>query len=168
MRDRGVHWIESTLHRDLGLTLSRDGQIERGAEELRKELALNPDDRDRESPGSDSHAEQVTERQPRRGSDGARTRGDRYARDRRHGLRISSVPAESAMSHLVNQRMGNHQPMRWSSEGAHLLLQVRCAVLVKPARRNISRGASELSCPPLLRYRSVTAPSLIQSRNWSA
>ena len=61
MHDRGVHWIESTLHRDLGLTLSRDGQIERGAEELRKELALNPDDRDRESPGSDSHAEQVTE-----------------------------------------------------------------------------------------------------------
>jgi Flp pilus assembly protein TadD len=38
--------IESTLHRDLGLTLYRDGQIERGAEELRKALALNPEDRD--------------------------------------------------------------------------------------------------------------------------
>jgi tetratricopeptide (TPR) repeat protein len=38
--------IESTLHRDLGLTLCRDGQIERGAEELRKALALNPEDRD--------------------------------------------------------------------------------------------------------------------------
>jgi len=25
--------------------------------------------------------------------------------------------------------MGKRQPMRWSSEGAHLLLQVRCAVL---------------------------------------
>ena len=46
MHDRGVHWIESTLHRDLGLTLCRDGQIERGAEELRKALALNPEDRD--------------------------------------------------------------------------------------------------------------------------
>jgi hypothetical protein len=33
------------------------------------------------------------------------------------------------MSHLVNQRMGKRQPMRWSSGGAHLLLQVRCAVL---------------------------------------
>jgi Flp pilus assembly protein TadD len=32
--------------RDLGLTLCRDGQIERGAEELRKALALNPQDRD--------------------------------------------------------------------------------------------------------------------------
>ena len=30
----------------LGLTLCRDGQIERGAEELRKALALNPQDRD--------------------------------------------------------------------------------------------------------------------------
>ena len=38
--------IESTLHRDLGLTLCRDGRIERGAEELRKALALNPQDRD--------------------------------------------------------------------------------------------------------------------------
>jgi tetratricopeptide (TPR) repeat protein len=38
--------IESTLHRDLGLTLCRDSQIERGAEELRKALALNPEDRD--------------------------------------------------------------------------------------------------------------------------
>lgn len=38
--------IESTLHRDLGLTLCRDGQFERGAEELRKALALNPRDRD--------------------------------------------------------------------------------------------------------------------------
>jgi hypothetical protein len=52
-----------------------------------------------------------------------------YAKDRRNGLLISSAPAESLMSHLVNQRMGKRQPMRWSSEGAHLLLQVRCAVL---------------------------------------
>jgi hypothetical protein len=51
-----------------------------------------------------------------------------YAQDRRNGLRISSALAESAMSHLV-KRMGKRQPMRWSAEGAHLLLQVRCAVL---------------------------------------
>jgi tetratricopeptide (TPR) repeat protein len=38
--------VESKLHRDLGLALCRDGQIERGAEELRKALALNPADRD--------------------------------------------------------------------------------------------------------------------------
>ena len=38
--------IEGALHRDLGLTLCRDGQLERGAEELRRALALNPEDRD--------------------------------------------------------------------------------------------------------------------------
>jgi Tfp pilus assembly protein PilF len=38
--------IEGALHRNLGLTLCRDGQTERGAEELRKALALDPEDRD--------------------------------------------------------------------------------------------------------------------------
>lgn len=52
-----------------------------------------------------------------------------YALDRRRGQRISSALAESVMSHVVNQRMGKSQGMRWSCEGAHLLLQVRCAVL---------------------------------------
>ena len=54
-----------------------------------------------------------------------------YAVERRKGLRISSALAESVMSHLVNQRMGKRQPMRWSCEGAPLLLQVRCTVLDK-------------------------------------
>src|ERR1035438_10114178 len=54
-----------------------------------------------------------------------------YALERRKGRRISSALAESVMSHLVNQRMGKRQRMRWSCEGAHLLLQVRCAVLDK-------------------------------------
>ena len=52
-----------------------------------------------------------------------------YAAETRQGQKISSALAESAMSHLVNQRMGKRQPMRWSAEGAHLLLQVRCAAL---------------------------------------
>jgi hypothetical protein len=52
-----------------------------------------------------------------------------YAYAYRHGLRISSAPAESGMAHPVNQRMGKKQSMRWSAEGAHQLLQVRCAVL---------------------------------------
>ena len=38
--------IEGALHRDLGLSLCRDGQITRGANELQKALALNPEDRD--------------------------------------------------------------------------------------------------------------------------
>ncbi len=54
-----------------------------------------------------------------------------YAHARRNGLRISSAPAESNMHHVVNQRMCKRQPMRWTSTGAHFLLQVRCAVLDK-------------------------------------
>jgi hypothetical protein len=52
-----------------------------------------------------------------------------YAHAHRNGLRISGAPAESGMSHVINQRMGKREPMCWSAEGAHLLLQVRCAVL---------------------------------------
>ena len=48
-----------------------------------------------------------------------------YARERRNGRRISSALAESAMSHLVNQRMGKRQPMRWSAEGG--LFYCKCA-----------------------------------------
>ena len=47
----------------------------------------------------------------------------------RSGRRISTAMAESGMNHLVNARMAKRQPMRWSAEGAHLLLQVRCALL---------------------------------------
>ncbi len=52
-----------------------------------------------------------------------------YADARRMRLRISSAPAESNMHHIVNQRMGKRQPMRWSASGATYMLQVRCAVL---------------------------------------
>jgi hypothetical protein len=52
-----------------------------------------------------------------------------YARTRREGRRISTAMAESGMNHLINARMGKRQPMRWSAEGAHLMLQVRCALL---------------------------------------
>ncbi len=52
-----------------------------------------------------------------------------YSDARRKGLRISSAPAESNMHHIVNQRMCKLQPMRWTAEDAHNLLQVRCAVL---------------------------------------
>jgi hypothetical protein len=47
----------------------------------------------------------------------------------RNGRRISTAPAESGMGHLVKERMGRGKPIRWSANGANLLLQVRCAVL---------------------------------------
>ena len=50
--------------------------------------------------------------------------------DRRSaGLRVSSCGAESTVNYLINHRMNKHQQMRWSRRGAHMLLQVRAAVL---------------------------------------
>jgi hypothetical protein len=48
-----------------------------------------------------------------------------FARARASGQRISTAPVESVMNHLVNHRMSKKQQMRWSPEGAHLVLQVR-------------------------------------------
>jgi hypothetical protein len=45
------------------------------------------------------------------------------------GTHEAATSLVSASGHIVNQRMGKRQPMRWSLEGAHFLLQVRCAVL---------------------------------------
>jgi len=45
-----------------------------------------------------------------------------YGHVHRHGRRISSAPAESGMTHLVNQRMGKRQPTCWSLEGGNLAI----------------------------------------------
>jgi len=37
--------------------------------------------------------------------------------------------AESAVNQVLNHRMCKRQQMRWSPRGAHLLAQVRCAVV---------------------------------------
>jgi len=51
--------------------------------------------------------------------------GERY----RHGERISTAFAESAVNEIVSRRMVKKQQMRWTQEGAHLLLQVRTKTL---------------------------------------
>ena len=42
---------------------------------------------------------------------------------------ISTAMAESAVNQVINARMCKHQHMRWTPRGAHLLAQVRCAVI---------------------------------------
>ena len=37
--------------------------------------------------------------------------------------------AKSAVNQVLNHRMCKRQQMRWSPRGAHLLAQVRCAVI---------------------------------------
>ena len=52
-----------------------------------------------------------------------------YSARFRSGRRIASALAESAVNSLVARRMVKKQQMQWSKRGAHLLLQVRAAVL---------------------------------------
>lgn len=48
-----------------------------------------------------------------------------YARRHHKGLPVSSSIAESAVNQVVSLRMAKKRQMRWSDEGAHLLVQVR-------------------------------------------
>jgi hypothetical protein len=51
--------------------------------------------------------------------------GARY----RSGRRVATSLAESAVNSLVAKRMVKNQQMRWSQSGAHLMLQVRAAMM---------------------------------------
>jgi len=51
-----------------------------------------------------------------------------YAARYRAGLRVGTSVTEGTANFLVNRRMNKSQQMRWSRQGADLLLQVRCAV----------------------------------------
>jgi hypothetical protein len=61
--------------------------------------------------------------------------GDRY----RHGEKISTAFAESAVNQVVSKRMVKKQQMRWSESGAHNLLQVRTKVLNDQLRETFVR-----------------------------
>jgi hypothetical protein len=52
-----------------------------------------------------------------------------YGRWRREGRRISTSAVEGTVNRLIGRRLGKGQHMCWSKRGAHLLLQVRCAVM---------------------------------------
>src|SRR5271165_5213681 len=61
--------------------------------------------------------------------------GDRY----RHGEKISTAFAESAVNQVVSKRMVKKQQMRWTESGAHNLLQVRTKVLNDQLRESFVR-----------------------------
>jgi hypothetical protein len=46
---------------------------------------------------------------------------------------------ESAVNQIVDKRMSKSQQMRWSPQGAHLLLQVRISVLDGRLREDFAR-----------------------------
>jgi hypothetical protein len=61
--------------------------------------------------------------------------GDRY----RHGEKISTAFAESAVNQVVSKRMVKKQQMRWTESGAHNLLQIRTKVLNNQLRETFVR-----------------------------
>jgi hypothetical protein len=52
-----------------------------------------------------------------------------YATARRREEPISTAVTESTVQWLLHRRMNAQQQMRWTPRGAHLMLQVRCAVM---------------------------------------
>ena len=52
-----------------------------------------------------------------------------YAERRRYGERVSTGFVESAVNTVVGKRFGKKQQMRWSKQGAHLMLQTRTRTL---------------------------------------
>jgi hypothetical protein len=52
-----------------------------------------------------------------------------YARRYLRGQRISTAVVESMVNRVIGRRMAKKQPMPWSRLGAHLLIQIRVAVL---------------------------------------
>lgn len=67
--------------------------------------------------------------------------GERY----RNGERISTGFVESTVNQVISKRMVKKQQMRWSKEGAHLLLQVRTKVLDGDWRQTFERWYPELA-----------------------
>jgi hypothetical protein len=52
-----------------------------------------------------------------------------YATARRRGETISTAVTEITVQWLLHRRMNAQQQMRWTPRGAHLMLNVRCAVM---------------------------------------
>ncbi len=52
-----------------------------------------------------------------------------YAERRRYGECVSTGFVESTVNTVVGKRFGKRQQMRWSKQGAHLMLQTRARTL---------------------------------------
>jgi len=62
-----------------------------------------------------------------------------YGERWRYGETISTAFVESTVNQVVSKRMVKKQQMRWSQQGAHLLLQVRTRVLNDELREIFQR-----------------------------
>lgn len=67
-----------------------------------------------------------------------------YGERWRHGETITTVFVESTINQVVSKRMVKKQQMRWSQQGAHLLLQIRTRVLNDEFREYLIDGTLRL------------------------
>ena len=70
-----------------------------------------------------------------------------YGARHRAGRRVSTSLAESAVNSLVAKRMVKNQQMRWSPSGAHLMLQVRAAMVNGNLRQRLCEHMHSLWPP---------------------
>jgi hypothetical protein len=79
--------------------------------------------------------------------------GDRY----RHGEAISTAFVESTVNQVVSKRMVKQQQMRWTQEGAHLLLQIRTQALNGDLRGTFCRWYPGMACDSATQDASAAA-----------
>jgi hypothetical protein len=60
---------------------------------------------------------------------------------------VSTAMAESAVNQVINVRMCKLQQMRWSPRGAHLLAQMRCAVINGDLAKRLRRWSPPRETP---------------------
>ena len=77
--------------------------------------------------------------------------GERY----RYGEAISSAMAESTVNQLVSKRFEKKQQMRWTKQGAHLLLQVRIQVCNGDLRATFDQWYPQLQGEPSIEARAA-------------
>jgi hypothetical protein len=71
-----------------------------------------------------------------------------YGERHRCGEAISSSIAESAVNQIISTRMVKKQQMRWTPQGAHLLLQLRTHVLNDDLTDDFNRWYPGFTQPP--------------------
>lgn len=68
-----------------------------------------------------------------------------YGKRYRYGEMISTAFAESTVNEVVSRRMIKKQQMRWTKQGAHLLLQVRTQTLNDELRDTFQRWYPDMA-----------------------
>jgi hypothetical protein len=97
-----------------------------------------------------------------------------YREWRDAGRRISTSAVEGTVNRLIGRRMCKSQHMCWTKRGAHLLLQVRCAVFNGDLLAGFQRwfpavGSSRIMLPwywlpqQQKRFQSTAAPQFIDA-----